>query len=243
VLEYVRDVDVADVSAGLESWDPARLAAVVEGLASIHATDVTQLAPGTLAAERSTEKMLAMAPLWRALAGYAADRFGPWSPGLPALQHRLVATLGDWWPQLLAAPHTLIHNDFNPRNVALRSTWEGLRLCAFDWELAALGLPQRDLAEFLCFVAGERARDERTIAALVERHRRALAAAGGMLDAAEWRAGFALALRQFVVTRLPMYALIHRFRPQRFLPRVARNAAALCEATRHWGPGDRLRAA
>jgi thioester reductase-like protein len=243
VLEYVRDVDVADVSAGLESWDPARLAAVVEGLASIHATDVTRLAPGTLAAERSTEKMLAMAPLWRALAGYAADRFGPWSPGLPALQHRLVATLGDWWPQLLAAPHTLIHNDFNPRNVALRSTWEGLRLCAFDWELAALGLPQRDLAEFLCFVAGERARDERTIAALVERHRRALAAAGGMLDAAEWRAGFALALRQFVVTRLPMYALIHRFRPQRFLPRVARNAAALCEATRHWGPGDRLRAA
>jgi thioester reductase-like protein len=244
VLEYVRDVDVRDVSAGLESWDPARLGAVVDGLASIHATDLTRLPAGTLAPERSTEKMLAMVPLWRALAGYAAERFGHWSPGLPALQHRLVATLGDWWPRLAGLPHTLIHNDFNPRNVALRSTWEGLRLCAFDWELAALGLPQRDLAEFLCFVAGERLRDERGVAALVERHRRALAAAGGgPIDAAEWRAGFALGLRQFVVTRVPMYALIHRFRPQRFLPQVARNAAALCEATRDWGPGDRLRAA
>ena len=25
------------------------------------------------------------------------------------------------------------------------------RLCAYDWELATIGAPQRDLAEFLCF--------------------------------------------------------------------------------------------
>jgi aminoglycoside phosphotransferase (APT) family kinase protein len=188
--------------------------------------------------------MLAMAPLWHALIGYASDRFGQWCPGLPALQQALVTTLGDWWPRLLALPHTLIHNDFNPRNVALRATREGPRLCAFDWELAAFGLPQRDLAEFLCFVAGERAGDPQAIGALVERHRRALAAAGGLsLDPAEWRAGFALALWQFLITRLPMYALIHRFRPQRFLPRVVQGAARLCEATQTWGAGAGRRAA
>jgi thioester reductase-like protein len=248
VLEHVREVDTHDVSAGIGSWSPARLAAVVDGLASIQSVGCGRRArlsaSGWLAPERSTEQMLAMAPLWQALVAYASDRFGQWCPPLPALQQALVGTLGDWWPRLLALPHTLIHNDFNPRNVALRATREGLRLCAFDWELAAFGLPQRDLAEFLCFVAGERAGDAHAIGALVERHRLALAAAAGVtLDPAEWRAGFALALRQFLVTRLPMYALIQRFRPQRFLPGVVQGAARLCEVTRSWGAGAGLRPA
>ena len=112
--------------------------------------------------------MLAAAPLWRGLADYASAPFGEWSAAFAQRQQHLVATLADWWPRLLATPHTLIHNDFNPRNVVLRATTDGLRLCAFDWELVGIGLPQRDLAEFLCFVAGERAADMPFVAALVE---------------------------------------------------------------------------
>jgi hydroxymethylglutaryl-CoA reductase (NADPH) len=43
---------------------------------------------------------------------------------------------------------TLIHNDFNPRNVAVRNN--GIP-CIYDWELATYGLPQRDIFEFLAF--------------------------------------------------------------------------------------------
>ncbi|MEL6536955.1 MAG: phosphotransferase, partial [Bacteroidota bacterium] len=43
----------------------------------------------------------------------------------------------------------VIHNDFNPRNVALRSNGQ---ICIYDWELATLNLPQRDVVEFLSFV-------------------------------------------------------------------------------------------
>lgn len=59
---------------------------------------------------------------------------------------------------LANAPCTLIHNDCNPRNICLRKSpsqvkdeREFCRLCLYDWELAAIDVPQRDLAEFLTF--------------------------------------------------------------------------------------------
>jgi hydroxymethylglutaryl-CoA reductase (NADPH) len=42
-----------------------------------------------------------------------------------------------------------IHNDFNPRNTLIRSS--GMP-CIYDWELAMIDLPQRDIIEFLSFV-------------------------------------------------------------------------------------------
>src|SRR5207248_4476390 len=94
------------------------------------------------------------------------------------IHERLVADVASWAHALDTAPRTLIHNDFNPRNIALRRAPEsgGLRLCAFDWELATLGVAQRDLAEFLCFVLPPDA-SLATIARWVERHRVLLARA------------------------------------------------------------------
>ena len=58
---------------------------------------------------------------------------------------------------LSSASLTLIHNDCNPRNLCLRKSvpgaaLTGTRTCLYDWELATLDVPQRDLAEFLAFV-------------------------------------------------------------------------------------------
>jgi hydroxymethylglutaryl-CoA reductase (NADPH) len=47
---------------------------------------------------------------------------------------------------------TLVHNDFNPRNVGVRL--DG-RLCIYDWELASYNIPQRDVFEFLAFTLVE----------------------------------------------------------------------------------------
>lgn len=53
---------------------------------------------------------------------------------------------------LASAPLTLIHNDCNPRNICLRkSVQQDSRLCLYDWELATIDAPQRDLAEFFAF--------------------------------------------------------------------------------------------
>ena len=118
-------------------------------------------------------------------------------------------------------PRTLVHHDFNPRNIALRSTPLGLRLCAFDWELAAYDLPQRDLVELLSFVLTP----ETTAQApgYLEHARLALERASRRaFDTTAWHSGVRIALADFGARRLPMYLIAHRFRPQRFLERVAR---------------------
>jgi len=54
---------------------------------------------------------------------------------------------------LSEAPQTLVHNDCNPRNMCLRKNETATaRLCLYDWELATVDTPQRDLVEFLSFV-------------------------------------------------------------------------------------------
>ena len=142
----------------------------------------------------------------------------------PARLHERVAhvvvALGISRPELERSPRTLIHHDFNPRNVCLRSNGAGLRLCVYDWELATVGVPERDLAEFLCFVlmpdtAGS------VIDRAIERHRSALEREAGVrIDPAGCRRRFHAALRDLLVNRLAMYALINRVKRQDFLPRV-----------------------
>ncbi len=88
---------------------------------------------------------------------------------------KAIANIPQIWALLYTAPHTMIHNDCNPRNICLRKvrapsvppsqppaptqpSASGLlpysnrqTLCMYDWELATIAVPQRDVAEFLAF--------------------------------------------------------------------------------------------
>ena len=126
-------------------------------------------------------------------------------------------------------PHTLIHNDCNPRNLAFRQTDGRHRLCLYDWELAAAGLPQHDLAELLCFVLSPQP-SPADVFDYIERHRSALERhCRCPIDAAEWSRGFRLSLYDLMINRLPAYAMVHRFQKQKFLERVIRTWMALVE--------------
>jgi thiamine kinase-like enzyme len=47
-----------------------------------------------------------------------------------------------------AAPHTLVHGDFNGKNVFVQSAGEPPGIAVFDWEFAGWGPPAVDLAQF-----------------------------------------------------------------------------------------------
>ncbi len=66
-------------------------------------------------------------------------------------------------------PMTLIHNDFNTRNLCLRNDHNGKRLALFDWELAAYHNPQVDLMEFLIHVLPENY-DTKTFGSMVDHY-------------------------------------------------------------------------
>lgn len=242
LLEYLPEAEGAGAGGAAQSLraDAADMLDVVAGLAEIHAAwyrcEAELLARPWLSAPPDSAGMLEMTPLWRELADFAAPWFAAWcGPEIRALQDACIAGLPDWWPRLRALPATLIHNDFNPRNLVLRRAGEGAaRLCVYDWELATLGAPQRDLAELLCFTWRAELPAGR-LDVLLEAHRRALIETSGHdIDPRAWQAGFALALRHLLIERFAMYTLMHRFRPLAYLPGVMANWMRLHALSRRW---------
>jgi hydroxymethylglutaryl-CoA reductase (NADPH) len=209
------------------SWTPAYVDCAIRGLAALQAIWIGR----TAALQRqpwighvsSASSVAEMTDFWYALASHARPRLTDWTDGsITSIQERLIDTVGTWWRGLDAGPRTLIHNDFNPRNVCIRDSQRGPRLAAYDWELATIGAPQHDLAELLCFVLPPRATRAET-AGWIERHRVLLERESGLhLDRDEWEYGFRASVRDLMLNRLPMYCLIDRVRRQPFLPRVVR---------------------
>ena len=170
---------------------------------------------------QSADGMAEMTGLWSTLADHAAPFFSSWAdPDIARIHRHLVSRVDRWWRALEDGPRTLIHNDFNPRNICLRG--KESRLCAYDWELATPGAPQRDLAELLCFVLPPDATLE-DVVPWIERHRVALQCEQALsIDPDVWREGFRSALYDLLINRLSIYAVVHRVRRQAFLPRVVK---------------------
>jgi thioester reductase-like protein len=219
LLEDLGGLELLDAVERVDAWTEEHLAAALDGLAAIHAAHLGR----TAALERaqwigtppSPARLARLAPLWRALAEHAAPRFARWT----ALDPRpAVDALLGCAPA--GTPRTLIHGDFNPRNLAFRRAGGGLTVVAYDWELATLAVPQRDLVELLAFV------DPPDPERWVEHHRVALErAAGARLDADTWRADTHRARLAFFVTRLAAYSVVDRVRPQAHLARTVRGLA------------------
>jgi thioester reductase-like protein len=217
-----------------EAWSPTHVDAALTGMSEIHAVwyGRQQELHGArwLGEPLSRQRACDLTPLWHALAEHAAPYFARWAGPLVVHVHRhLIDSANEWWQALEEQPRTLIHNDFSPRNVALRQNGAGFRLCAYDWELATLGPVQRDLTEFLCFVLTSDV-DCRTAESLVERYRHLLqTATGASVSRDLWREGFRGALADLLIDKLSFYALVNRVRSQPYLPRVVRTWQRLYE--------------
>ena len=225
VLEDLSENTWMDSGTGTDIWPAAWVEAAVRGLAELHSIWFERRAELSaqpwLGSVFSAARMGEMAELWAALAAHAARFFVPWL-GSEArhVQHRLLSRLEDWWRPLEQMPHTLIHNDCNPRNLAIRRDESGPRLCAFDWELATSAVPQHDLAELLCFVLPINC-SRQTVQHYLDLHRNALEAATNCrISADDWNHGFGLALADLFINRWAMYTLVHSVRRQPFLERV-----------------------
>jgi len=206
------------------AWTDDAIEAALAGVAQIHArwfgAGAALRSQAWLPPMRDAAARIELKPLWDALAAHAASHPAWRSMNTRAAHARCLHDIAPWSRELDDAPQTLIHNDFNPRNVAIRRRDGVLALCAFDWELATIGAPQRDVAEFLCFVLPPTA-SHATINRWVERSRRLFTQATQVeIDQARWERGFSAALCDLLVDRLAMLAMIDRVRPQSYLPRV-----------------------
>ena len=223
VLELLGDVDLRDCVADRRGWTPAHVEAAIRGIAEVHSIwygREEELREQPWLGRPGGDPAQAL-ELWAEILSYAADEFPAWFPGPERLLHaQALAALPASAAERAQLPRTLIHGDFNPRNLAFRRDADGPRLCAWDWELAAVEVPQRDLAEILAFVLTPDARREE-VDARVELHRVELEHhAGRAIDPQSWRRGYQLALLDLLAIRLGFYLLAHAFRACPFLERV-----------------------
>ncbi|WP_231335472.1 phosphotransferase [Actinomadura graeca] len=226
------DVILMDAADRPGLWRGEHVRAAVRGIARVHAAwlgredELTGL--GWLGRVQSARRMAAMGPLWTALAEHNAAEHPHWiTPGVLRRLLRIIGSAGDWWARLERLPRTLVHNDFNPRNIALRAA--DLDLVAYDWELATLHVPQRDLVELLAYVLPADAGED-DVADLLDLHREAVRDAGAAVPGrAAWREGYRLALWDFSITRLQMYLMAHTHRELPFLGHLVPAALRLLE--------------
>jgi hypothetical protein len=224
-MELLEDVELLDAADDLAGWTQGHVEAALRGAAELHAIwldrEAELLSQPWLGPVMTTAGMVETAELWEALAENAHAR-------LPALVDRprlerlraWARSAADWWPALERGPRTLVHGDFNPRNVAFRRDPAGPRLCAWDWELATLAPPSRDVAELLAFTQpGDVDRAE--IDRLLALHRLALEEASGVaLDPTAWRDAYRAALRDLALDRFGLYLMAHAFQRYPFLERT-----------------------
>ena len=224
LIEHLRNMRLMGSADEAGVWQPHDIQAALRGAAEIHGIWYQRGADlrneSWLGPVMSARDMTRMKVLWKALAEHSAPYFTSWAGDrICMLQRRLIESVDEWWSELESQPWTLIHNDFNPRNLALRDDGSD-RLCVYDWELATLGTPQHDLAEFLCFVLTADV-SHQELSSYLDFHRRELErSTGTAISAHQWRLGFEHSLYDLLINRFSLYVLIHRFRGLKFLPRL-----------------------
>ncbi len=228
VMERLKDLHLMGTVNRPYAWRLEHIEAAITGLAELHSIWLgreselrTKSWIGHIA---STADMTERKPLFCEMLQHAHIEF----PNLFSRTHLdqcldLLSTIDDWWSEIDTMPKTLIHNDFNPRNIGLRATEESFQLCAFDWELATVHLPQRDLAEFLSFVTTPETTSEQ-IEGFVELHRAKLEKLSGIkLNVNKWTRGYELSLYDFLINRVAHYLMAHTFRQYKFLDHLVTN--------------------
>jgi thiamine kinase-like enzyme len=223
----MEDMVLMDSADDTSSWTAEHIQVAIRGIAEVHSIwygKEAELSEKSWIIDPPTrQSMQEKIRLWEMLGAHAAEEFPEWltSADMERFRDR-VYSLKDWYSEIDAMPKTLIHNDFNPRNIAFRqhSKTGALSLCAYDWELATIHLPQHDLAELLVFTLEPDFKID-DVELYIEQHRIELQTLSGIqIDAQQWRRGFTLCLWDLVVCRVPMYMMVHTFRHYGFMKRM-----------------------
>jgi hypothetical protein len=227
-IQYVADVARLDASGAVADWPSEAIGCALRAAASWQA-EFWDIGPDRFAwpgPRPTTEDMIADAPLWRGLLDDAKIRFSDIVTDIVwRRRHRLIDTLGDWFPAKDRLPATLAHNDFNQRNVGFCPD-----VLVLDWELVEFNTAHRDLVEMLTFVLPARA-TRAEIDAHVESHRAALVELGvtNGIDREAWIEGFRAELKTEAINRINLQFLFAAAFPLAYLVRINRNIERLLD--------------
>jgi Phosphotransferase enzyme family len=181
----------------------------------------------------SLSMMKNLSSVWEALVKNAVKNFpNLYTEKRAAYLFYAIQQIPEYWQVLSTLPKTLIHNDFNPRNICFKSEGSQLQLCVYDWELSTYHIPQYDVVEFLCFVLDKDRYHLRPY--YLEYYRNALQELiPSFIDPEKFNDETELAALDFGLHRLGMYMMAHTVSPYPFLPRVVESYFNLLERSKY----------
>ncbi|OQA95960.1 MAG: Hydroxymethylglutaryl-coenzyme A reductase [Bacteroidetes bacterium ADurb.Bin217] len=98
-------------------------------------------------------------------------------------------------------PNTIIHGDLSSRNIAIKK--QSSQVCIYDWELAVVNIPHRDIVEFLSFVLQEDFSKEELYKYL-NFHFNSVKN-NVTVSKEEWFKGYSYALKEYLVTKVSFF--------------------------------------
>ena len=130
--------------------------------------------------------------------------------------------------KIQTAPQTLIHYDFNSRNMAFQKDQNNQeRAILFDWELASWGPAQRDLIEFVLFTSTEQNVKTDFLSILQDYKLMLEEQLHITIDSQLWIEVGYLCIDEFIVRRLPFYCVMSELGQCHYIHRLLSNLNAL----------------
>jgi hypothetical protein len=212
--EFLADAYVMRDYRDISWWTRERIAQCVADFAAMHAgyyaSTEALVHEGWLGKTMDVSTMSSLAPLWKAYAARLRRSDNElFDTRYLDAHERWIETLPQWWGRIDVLPKTLIYNDAQIRNLAVREPATRPRLVLFDWECASIQLPQRDLVEFLSYAVSERISDVEITdfieAARAELERRA----GRRIDRSSWLEGCRCSIMDLHVNRMACQLVLH----------------------------------
>jgi hydroxymethylglutaryl-CoA reductase (NADPH) len=125
---------------------------------------------------------------------------------------------------LKTLPKNLVHNDFNPRNIAI-SVNDDVKI--YDWELGCFDIPHRDILELVLFVSSSK-NITMDLNEIFKKHLRDYNSLYNTKHTQEeWDEGYKYAFSKFMVTRLNIYMLGNKLSKYDFLDSLMKNIIVL----------------
>lgn len=122
------------------------------------------------------------------------------------------------------SPLTIVHNDFNPRNIAIKNNGDAV---IYDWELAVLNIPQRDSIELLSFVLPEDFSKEELLEYLSYHHRLFIEKTGSTISIAGWLSDCRIIVHEYLCSRVNFYLAGGTLMDYSFSKRIFMNASRM----------------
>lgn len=146
-------------------WSEADVHRAIVSLAEMHSLffDKFNLLPEGIGIEQfSGDRLLAAKSLLEELTHFNHERFPELvNYDLASMMNHQLDRLNDMVHTFHSFPQTLIHYDFNPRNLCWKNVnTPDVQLIAYDWELCCFHNPQYDLVELLIYSLPQNANAE-----------------------------------------------------------------------------------